>query len=62
MRQRIFLLGALLGMPLASLTLSSCAVEQERQVTLPESDESDMPWNRMQEGEGLGQLGAFQRR
>lgn len=46
---------------LGFLSLASCGIEQERQVVLPESNESDIPWNRMQEGEGLGQLGAFQR-
>ncbi|MGJ8725938.1 MAG: hypothetical protein ACSHYB_15395 [Roseibacillus sp.] len=40
---------------------ASCAVEEERKVVLPQSDESELPWNRMQEGEGLGQFGAFQR-
>lgn len=40
----------------------SCAVEKERQVVLPESDEDLMPWNRLQPGEGLGQFGAFQQR
>lgn len=46
---------------LGFLSLASCGIEPERQVVLPESGESDIPWNRMQEGEGLGQLGAFQR-
>ena len=40
---------------------ASCAVEQERQVVLPQSDESELPWNGLQEGEALGQFGAFQR-
>jgi hypothetical protein len=62
MKRRISLLGALFGMASGSFATSSCAVEEERQVTLPESEASDMPWNRMQEGEGQGQLGAFQRR
>ena len=39
----------------------SCGVEQERQVVLPQSDESELPWNGLQEGEALGQFGAFQR-
>lgn len=47
---------------LGFLSLASCGTQQERQVVLPESRESDIPWNRMQEGEGLGQLGAFQQR
>lgn len=45
-----------------TLGLSSCAMEQERKpVPAPGSDESDLPWNMMQPGEGQGQFGAFSR-
>lgn len=40
---------------------SSCAMEEKRKVVLPQSDESELPWNRLLEGEGQGQFGAFQR-
>ncbi|MEM9080916.1 MAG: hypothetical protein AAGC74_09525 [Verrucomicrobiota bacterium] len=39
-----------------------CAVQEERKPVLIESEESELPWNRMQEGEGQGLLGGFQRR
>ena len=45
----------------AILGLASCGVEQERQVVLPQSENSVLPWNIQQEGEGLGQFGALQR-
>lgn len=51
-----------LALPILFGSLASCAIEQERKVVLPESDESDLPWNGMQEGEGQGMLGGFQRR
>ncbi|MBK1834547.1 hypothetical protein [Roseibacillus ishigakijimensis] len=51
-----------LALPALFLGLASCATEKERQVVLPESEESDLPWNSMREGEGLGQFGAFQNR
>ena len=42
--------------------LASCAAEQGRQVRLPQSDESVLPWNGLREGEAQGQFGAFQQR
>lgn len=52
----------LLSIALIGFAFSSCSFEQERQVVLPQSDESELPWNGLREGEALGQLGAFQRR
>lgn len=52
----------LFAISLASFSLSSCGVQQERKVVLPQSNESELPWNGLLEGEGLGQFGALQRR
>ncbi|MDP0489937.1 MAG: hypothetical protein Q7Q71_02655 [Verrucomicrobiota bacterium JB023] len=49
-------------MILAAMGLASCAVEEERKPVLPESAESELPWNRMQPGEGQGMFGAMQSR
>ena len=46
----------------AALAFSSCGAEKGRQVVLPESQESSLPWNRLLEGEAQGQFGAFQNR
>ena len=46
----------------AGLGLMSCGIEKERQVVLPTSNESVLPWNKQLEGEGLGQFGALQGR
>lgn len=54
------LLGSLAG--LLILGLSSCGIEKERQVVLPTSDESVLPWNGLREGEAQGQFGALQQR
>lgn len=56
------ILKAFLGILAAMVTLglSSCAGEKKRQVVLPQSEESVLPWNRLQPGEAQGQFGAFQ--
>jgi len=47
---------------LSFLGLVSCGIEPERKVVLPQSSESELPWNGLREGEAQGALGAFQRR
>lgn len=59
MIQNIFCLGLIAAF---GLGLSSCAIEEERKPVLPQSESSELPWNRMLEGEGQGQFGAFQQR
>ncbi len=58
MKKKVFCLGVAIAF---TFGLSNCGLEGERQVVLPQSQESELPWNIQQEGEGLGQFGALQR-
>lgn len=59
MRQKISSFGVIATI---LISLSSCGIEQKRQVVLPQSDESVLPWNGLREGEAQGQFGAIQQR
>jgi len=59
MSNKLILVGAV---ALSVFGLASCAVEQERKVVLPQSSESELPWNGLLPGEGQGALGGLQQR